>query len=82
MGVHEINPCASAFNVDDHLRKIQGNRKAIMVEMFFTYLIYLGLILYGAMKHNYPPKSNTISSNFLIRICFKQVAEKFMHSKT
>ena len=59
MSINVFNPCAPFFDMDDKERfGIQGVRKGIVVEIFFTYLVYFTIITIGSVKKIYPPESN------------------------
>ena len=59
MSINVFNPCAPFFDMDDKERfGIQGVRKGIVVEIFFTYLVYFTIISIGSVKKIYPPESN------------------------
>ena len=49
-----ISICASIFSHDNNGKDIQSNRKAIVVEIFITYLIYVVIIARGVARKEYP----------------------------
>ena len=52
---HIFNPCALFFDSDSEGNEIQGMRKALVLEIFLIYVVYIFIVIRGINNGFYQP---------------------------